>query len=103
MKTPHIATIEIEGSEMSTPVLINLKELFGCLNLSYRVAVESLGIVETRLLPGEDILKICRSGAIGEVAHTRVAVRAYDEEGDSVLAIFRVVLGSALSFTSEAA
>lgn len=93
-KLNNIDQIEIEITEKQLPTKIDLNILFGCMNLKYRVAVEYFGVVEVALSQTSGILELSRFPDACAGTSTRVAVRAYDADGDSVCVVFSVQLGS---------
>ncbi len=92
MNTADSNTIELKLSEEMPSVLLDLNELFACQGLDYQVATESYGVIEATVLQKRGMLRI----QPGEYAHagalTRLALRATDAGGDSVLVTWTVVV-----------
>jgi len=85
-------TIEVELSKSQTPLQINLYELFGAQGLTFRAAVENYGIVDMEIMEDSGIIALSACPECLNDQSTRLAVRAVDEYGDSVVAVLAVIV-----------
>jgi len=94
--------IEVELSQPHAPIHINLNELFGAQGLSFRAAVESYGIVDMEMMEDSGIIALSPNPECNPDQRTRLAVRAVDEQGDSVVAVLALVVRSSTKINLKA-
>lgn len=87
---PESKAIEIKIVDTNSPTIVDLKEVFGAINLNYAVKNENYGVVKVDGVTENGFLCLSVPEYAKDGAQSRVAIRASDSDGSSVVAIFRV-------------
>lgn len=83
-------TVEINITEDYAPTVVDLKEVFGVMGLSYTVKSESYGIVQVDAITENGILCLSAGQHSQHGDQTRIAIRASHSDGVSAVAILQV-------------
>lgn len=82
--------IEVEIIDNNSPAIVDLKEVFGALDLNYTAKTESHGVVHIDRVTENGLLCLSVGEHAQDGSQTRVAIRASDADDNSAVAIFRV-------------
>lgn len=83
-------TVEINLTEDYAPAVVDLKEVFGAIGLSYTAKPESYGIVQIDAITENGILCLSAGQHSQHGDQTRIAVRASHSDGISAVAILKI-------------
>lgn len=88
--TRAIDTIEVGSLKNDEPILLDLNQIFGAIGLTYKVAVESYGVVSVRKSEGSAKLYLTAGEFAERGCSSRLVIRADDGTGCSASVTYKI-------------